>query len=402
MNRVTRGSVVLAAALVVLSCEGDPTSDLRSGADHLVATPSTLLIGTGGTTTVLIEALDKQGNRLESGFSVGTVDAGLAVEEDTTYNKVYNNKGELLPPSKWTRAQYIVTATAAAGDLSFTVDAGGKSISVPVRIVPATIATLSTATVAAITDTVTATAPAGYRFTPATTVLFGTATSHVVGISTDSLTIRFVAPAAVTAGTATFSNLSLPYTEPTRYTATGGPLTTPAAPALPFTTTAVNALDTVTLAAPAGFRFTPGFAATSSLISVDSVAGQIARGAGKISTAADSGSARFIAGKGRNGRTRATNMQIRGAPGAGRYTLRSAVGQVLTSTAAYPAATVNKTSAAPGDTIIVTVPNGMRFQPNAAPGTGTVAIGASTDSTQFSYIISSGVTRSSITRATLP
>ena len=44
MNRVTRGMVVLAAALATVSCSGDPTASLRNGIDHLIATPAAIFL----------------------------------------------------------------------------------------------------------------------------------------------------------------------------------------------------------------------------------------------------------------------------------------------------------------------------------------------------------------------
>ena len=79
MNRVTRSTVVLAVALAALSCKGDPTDSLRNGVDHLVATPSAIFLVPGETFSVLVEAVDEQGNRQGTSFNLGTVGAGISV-----------------------------------------------------------------------------------------------------------------------------------------------------------------------------------------------------------------------------------------------------------------------------------------------------------------------------------
>ena len=193
MNRVTRGTVVLAAALVVMSCEGDPMGDLRNGADHLVATPSAIFLTSGASDAVVVEVVDKQGNRLQSSFSIDFAAPGITVVGDTAYNNVYNNKGVLVEPSKWTRARFLITATANTGNLSFTIKAGGKSLDIPVRVIPAnlTLATLNDAA-PALGDTVTITAPAPFKFTPASVVSAGAAAIVPTGMAADSSSISFL------------------------------------------------------------------------------------------------------------------------------------------------------------------------------------------------------------------
>jgi len=386
MNRVTRGSVLLAAALVALSCEGDPTGDLRNGADHLVATPSALIIVPGEPHTVLVTVVDDQGNTLESKFSLDLpVPAGLTVVEDSLYNLVYDNNGNQIKPSKWTRSQYIVTATANSGDLSFTVSAGGKSLAVPVRIAAAApTVLLSKLTTAAVTDTITATVAAPFRFTSTTKVTVGTATAHVVSISgpgtpSDSTVISFVPPAAQTKKVASFSDVRLSYIGGSTglYALTSGTdsVSTPALPALPFTTAAVLAGDSITLTAPAGWRFTPGTTGQS-LPSVDTAGvGGTLPGAGLIRVSADSSTLKFAVGPSRNGRVVVTNVQIRGASRAGRYTMRSATTEKVTSGAA-PLVTISTAAAAAGDTITVTAPAGWRFKSgSSAPSVDTAGVG---------------------------
>lgn len=261
MNRVTRGTVVLATAIAMLSCKGDPTGDLRDGIDHLIATPGAIFIGVDSTKSVLVEAVDKQGNRLGTTFTLGNVGAGITVVSDDSFNLVYNTKGQLVPPSNWTRVQYLVTGVAGSGNSSFVVTAGGKSLTIPVRIVPDSGSfTISSAT-PTLGDTVTATAGPNFRFTPASVVSVAGASVVTIGISADSTQITFI-PGPGASGPVHVSGMIVTYTP-----ALGGligtsgavSLTTPPVSniAAVLSTTTPNVNDNVTVTAPAGIKFLP-------------------------------------------------------------------------------------------------------------------------------------------------
>ncbi|MDZ4862727.1 MAG: hypothetical protein SGJ01_04705 [Gemmatimonadota bacterium] len=264
MNRVMRSTVVLAAALGALSCKGDPTDSLRNGIDHLVATPSVLFIGgPDSTQSVLIEAVDDQGNRLSGTFSLVSATAGLSVVQDAAFNNVYNSAGQLVSPKNWTRAKYNITTVAGSGFENAVFAVGGKQITVPVRIVATAIPSITLSTAAANAgDTVVATAPANFRFTTASVA---TGTGGVVvktGISADSSQFSFIVGPSLN-GTVSFTNLVLQYA-PTvaNYGSTSaGTLTSPAVIDFPgvfsnSTPSSFPAQDTVTLSAP-GFLFLP-------------------------------------------------------------------------------------------------------------------------------------------------
>ena len=120
MNRVMRGSVVLAMAIGMWSCSGDPTSSLRGSAVKLVATPAVLFVAQNDSTAVLVEAVDAQGNRLVENLSVGTVGAGISVAENLLYNREFQNDTLLVRPPQPTRVQYFVKALTTVS-ASFTV-----------------------------------------------------------------------------------------------------------------------------------------------------------------------------------------------------------------------------------------------------------------------------------------
>jgi len=214
MNRVTRGTVVLAAALVVMSCTGDPMSDLQNGADHLVATPSAIFLDSGNNDAVIVEVVDQQGNRLESSFTLGAVDAGLTVAVDTAYNNVYNNKGVLVQPKKWTRARFLVTATAGSGDLAFSVSAGGKSLTIPVRVLPLNMPVTFSNTTPATNEEVTITAPAGFIFEDTARVYHGAPAGEEAFITSraaDGSSVSFISYPGGTAGVLTITGVEVSF-----------------------------------------------------------------------------------------------------------------------------------------------------------------------------------------------
>jgi hypothetical protein len=251
MNRVTRGTVVLAAAMVVMSCTGDPTSDLRNGADHLVATPSAIFLTSGESNSVVVEVVDKQGNFLESSFNLTSVDVGLDVAEDPTFLNVYDNKGNLVQPSKLTQMRYLIDATAGAGDLSFEVSAGGKSITIPVRVLPISLpVTFSNATPAP-SEEVTVTAAAGYSFAQTAVLTHGDATStdtaFIVSRAADGSSITFIAYPGGTAGTMYVRGVQLDFLPGSSFDLDTD---TPFTPAAPFAgTDAFATAPTVTMPA---------------------------------------------------------------------------------------------------------------------------------------------------------
>ncbi len=278
MNRVTRGTVFLAAAVAMVSCKGDPTGDLRGGIDHLIAKPGAIFLHPDSSKNVLIEALDKQGNRLAATFTLGSVSAGITVVPDDSFNLVYDTKGQLVPPTNWTRIQYIVSGASNDANSGFVVSAGGKSITIPVRIVPDSATTISvSATAPALGDTVTATAGANFKFTPASVVSLSGATVVTLGISADSSQIKFI-PGPSGNGPVSVSGMVVSYAPAlSGYTGNTGAttVTTPAVLDFPATFSTATpssfpAQDTVTVTAGAGFKFLPtatvSFGGTAAII----------------------------------------------------------------------------------------------------------------------------------------
>jgi len=383
----------------LLSCKGDPTGDLRNGTDHLNADPTSLFVRQDSSKFVVITAVDEQGNAVAAKFSDAQgLGPGITVVKDPTFAPVYNSKGELVPPSEVVATRYIVTATANTANSSFDVTADGKTIHIPVRIIPAVLP------VAAVTkpaspvagDTITLTLPAPYRFSGATKASIRTITPpvppatkpdttvrqlHVIGLSADSSQLRVVPPPSVN-GYIAVTNVVLSYA-PAAIAfrdSTTDSVTTPAQPTLvTLSTAAAIGGDTVFVTAPGRYRFVGG-----STVTVGTAAAAVA----SIST--DSTQLRFAIGPNANDTVRVAGVLISGAPTLGPFGFKTNVPLV---TPAAPPLTLNKTAAAAGDTIVVTAPARYRFTPGGSGSKVTVGtaglalIGTSTDSTQLRFLI---------------
>jgi pre-peptidase len=208
MKRVTRRSMALVLAGVA-ACKGDPTGDLRNGVDHLVATPSAIFLSPGASTNVLIEAVDEQGNREGTRFSLGVVSPEINVVIDSGFNQVVDNNGNFVLPDEPTRLRYIVTPEAPVGDASFEVKAGGHSITIPVRLVPDSVAATFSNAAPALGDTVTLTTAAPFVFGPAATVTAGG--SDAIMVSHSATTLKFVPFPGGAAGPVTVNGVGLTY-----------------------------------------------------------------------------------------------------------------------------------------------------------------------------------------------
>jgi hypothetical protein len=208
MNRAIRRSMILVAAGVA-ACNGDPTGDLRNGIDHLVAAPTALFLSPGGSTNVIVEAVDEQGNRQGASFTIGSVSPGINVVEDLGFNPIYDKDGNLVPRSSPTRVRYVVTPDAPSGSTGFVIRAGGKELTIPVRLVPDHVdAAYSNATPAP-GDTVTLTTQAPFLFRANATVTTGG--NRALIVSQTASEIRFIPIPGGTPGAATVTGVALDY-----------------------------------------------------------------------------------------------------------------------------------------------------------------------------------------------
>ncbi len=377
MNRVTRGTVVLVAAVAMVSCSGDPTSGLRNGVDHLVAIPSAIYVGNNTTKTVLITAVDAQGNALASNFSIGSVGAGITVTPDDSFNLVYNTDGKLVPPKNWTRAQFIV-ATTVFDSSSFVITAGGHSISIPVRTAAAALTGAITDTTPGNGDTVTITAPANLSFDPAASAVSFGPFAAVVLSRTDT-TITFVPPPAAS-GPATVTEVSL------NYAPSAGTFSVPTAqnfhvapfPALISTPTTALVGDTITVTIPAPFKWT----AASHL----KIPGASAIVVTSVST--DSSTVKFRIGPNADTTISIDSTVVSGVPTLGRYELATITKLQSPLVPAFPV-TFNKPAPSIGDTVVITAAAGFKFLPTASftvEGATPVILSRAADSSAITFI----------------
>jgi hypothetical protein len=254
MKRLLRGSVVLAVAVGFLSCSGDPTSDLRQPAG-ITASPTTVFVDVGETKPVIASLQDEQGNQIASDFTITDVGAGVTVVQDSTFqNTTAGVKIE-------NQVRFQVTATSIANS-SFTLNAGGKTLVVPVRVTPATVAIAISNQAPALGDTITITAPAGVLFTDSSEVTFaGGPAGDIVSMSADRTQLVIVPGPNVT-GFVTVAHTTVDYDEGLDFTitstdtvATSPPLTDIAGAILSNPTPALG--ETVTLTLPAGVKVLP-------------------------------------------------------------------------------------------------------------------------------------------------
>ncbi len=109
MHRLTLGMVPLLAILLG-SCNGDPTDPLRNGVDKLVAEPTLLSLAPGQSKTVEVGAVDGQGNQLSTAYEATEVGAGITVRRDSTFLPIFVDDTTLVVPPTGPRFRFVVTA----------------------------------------------------------------------------------------------------------------------------------------------------------------------------------------------------------------------------------------------------------------------------------------------------
>ena len=212
MRRLILGSVVSGSLLLLAACSGDPTDVLRGGVAKLNPSPSKLFVEQGKTTAVDVTATDDQGNQFVTPFTLSDVGSGITVQRDLTFRPVFVNDSQTGPPTADAIFRYRVTANDLVGT-SFTVEAGGKSVVVPVAVVPAP----GTIPAAAVTqsgptaqDTITLTMPAPYAFQGTAAAFLDIGNAVILGRSPDGTSLKLFALPG-TASLDSITGLNLPY-----------------------------------------------------------------------------------------------------------------------------------------------------------------------------------------------
>lgn len=307
MHRYIRGLMLAAAAGVLWGCGDDPLAEGAGDIDHLSASPGALFVAQGTQEAVVVEAYDAAGGAREASFELGNVDAGLTVLRDESFAPVYNSDGVLVPPTSPTRVRYQVTAGSTIGEFSFQVDAGGQSITVPVRVTPTELAATFSTTTPGLGEPVTVTAPPGLLFTANTEVTFAAADDGIVtDVAVDGSTITFI-PIPGTVGAPTFSDVALAYEPSITYTlASTTEITAEAPPAeIPavFSDATPAAGDEVTVSA-AGWHFLPTTAVVIGGLTV-----------ANVDVAPDGSSLTFVPRPGSTGLASFVGIEIEGVAG---------------------------------------------------------------------------------------
>lgn len=281
MNRLVRGSVMLAATLVVLSaCGGDPTANNADKPVKVVTDPSVLYVANTDSQAVTAELQNELGQQLAADFTIANVGAGIVVTRDTAFAVVDGNK-----PNP-TKARFFVRPTTATSFVATTFDivAGGKTATVPVRITPANLSINFSNAAPALGDTVVLTAPANVVFTSASTVTIPSGVAVVAGLSADSTQLFLLLGPGITDQAATVSNVAVTFLPGQTFTlATTGTVTTPTIASIPSTFSNVSPAvgDTVDLVLDPQYRAlgspTITFGSTEAIIAGISVDSQTVR-----------------------------------------------------------------------------------------------------------------------------
>jgi hypothetical protein len=265
MNRLSLGTAVLVLSVAAASC-GDPTGDLRGNVDKLVATPSAVTLDQGATQNVVVRAVDEQGNEVIAPVDAISVNPAnlVTVTIDSSFLAGTDTTGQAQIPTP-TKTQLVVTGVDRnAGTI--TVSAAGKTLDIPVRVVP--VSTEFDATFSnqapALAEQVTLTAPAGFTFTDSSVVSFPGAPNPLVSVAPDGTSLTFL-PAANTVGHATITHVVPNYApgfslEFTTVDTIATPIFDSLDATLSTATPAAN--QAVLVTAPAGFKFQPAAAVT--------------------------------------------------------------------------------------------------------------------------------------------
>jgi len=224
MKRLIVGSLVSASLYVSLACSGDPTESLRTGIQQVNAAPTQVFVQLGRTSNVDATATDEQGNLITTTFDVSGASPALTVIRDTTFQPIFVNDTQAVAPPEATTFRFKVTANALAAD-TFTINAGGKSVDVPVSVMldhtqPAPVATVVSAGATA-ADTTVISVPAPFVITGAS---FDAGDAILVGTSADGTTASIFAPPGTTSNGTVLLGLSYLPTD-TISTTTDVPLT---------------------------------------------------------------------------------------------------------------------------------------------------------------------------------
>ncbi|MGE0355113.1 MAG: hypothetical protein AB7I33_14605 [Gemmatimonadales bacterium] len=303
MNRLVRGSVMLAAAAFVWACGGDPTAGDAKNIVKLQADPAVVFVSNASDSqAVIVEAVNNLDQQDGATFSITASGAGIIVTRDTAYGKFTN--GDQVS----TRARYFVKAASTTSFVSttFTISGGGKTLDIPVRVTPAFLDVGFSNSTPALGEAVTITAPTNVVFTASTTVDVGGNTGVVTGVSPDGSQLTFLLGPNITDEVASLGDVEVSYLPGQMFDLeTTGTITTPVVSSIPaaFASATPNVGDTVTMTLTAPFKALPNVS-----ISFGGVASVI------TGISADSSSVQFLPPPASTGSPTLDNVIISGVP----------------------------------------------------------------------------------------
>ncbi len=369
MTRMIRGSVLLAACVGIWSCSSDPTADEAGKPFKIVSLPSVVFIKQDSSQLVAFQLLDELDGQIPESWTLSGNTANFNVALDSSFRPVYNSDGTLTLPEKQTEVRATLTGTAL-GASSFTVSAGGKTLTIPVSVIPGTLhATFAPANPAP-GDTVTMTMPPTLRLSPTSAVTFpGNLNPIIIDRAADSMSLRFIsAPTTDTTANVTLvANAEFPaiglfaYNTETKVTGTKSGEWTGNLPGAFSANVTGLAPITVTLTPTFAFRVDGGGGTDStSLFSFPP------SGIPAATIAADSGSASLIIPPNTSSPIRVTRVRFRGAPQF-EYTLASGIDSVKsTILITNVPITISPANAQVGDTVTLTAGAGFSFAPRVS------------------------------------
>jgi len=354
--------VLLAACVGLWSCSSDPTADQAGVPDKIVSLPSIVFINVDSSSNIGFQLVDALDGQIPAEFTITNTSTYFDVTVDSMFRPVYNPDGTLVVPAQPTEVRATILGLTAGKD-SFQITAGGKSLYIPVQVVPNTLAATFSSLTPGLSDTVTITAPANVLFTPTSVVTFpGAATaSYQIAVDPAGSWIK-VFVAANTHASAQITNVTLSSSPTLRFTyRTTDTVTAAVLTALPAAfSTLAPAGTPVTMTANAGFKFD----ATSAVSFASPQTAPI------INSRTDSSAIVFSVAPNINSTVRVTKVHAINVPQIV-YTLASAANMVSPVVTSFPGAITNATPVW-GDTVTVSITGGVyKFSPTSTVSWGT-------------------------------
>jgi hypothetical protein len=180
MTRMIRGSVLLAASVALWSCSSDPTADEAGVPYQIRALPSVVFVKEDSAQLIGFSVVDQLDGQVPAIWTIGAAPPEFTVSMDSSYRPVYDAAtGALTLPDSQTEVRLTITGVTA-GSSSFTVEAGGKSLVVPVKVVPSSLPATFNDNTPDIGADLVVTMPAGLFLKPTATFSFAGAAAPIV------------------------------------------------------------------------------------------------------------------------------------------------------------------------------------------------------------------------------